>query len=63
MILTDMGYWFPNGIAVKHSDEGKPQLLIVAETPKKILWAFDIVAPGIVENKRLWANIPGVLAF
>lgn len=33
--------------------------LIVAETFTKSLFAYDIVAPGIVENKRLWAKLPG----
>ena len=59
MVLVENGYWFPNGIAVKHSEDNKPELLIVAETPKKTLWAFDITAPGAVEKKRIWGKIPG----
>ena len=59
MVLVENGYWFPNGIAVKHSEDNKPELLIVAETPQKTLWAFDITAPGAVEKKRIWGKIPG----
>ena len=54
------GYLYPNGLAVKHSSEGKPQVLIVAETETKSLWAFDITAPGKVTNKHLWGKLPGI---
>lgn len=55
----DTGFWFPNGIAFQQTEVGHRNVLIVAETPKKVLWAFDIIGPGKVENKRIWANIPG----
>lgn len=51
----DAGYRFCNGIAVTLDDK----CLIVAETRTKSLWAFDIVAPGEVANRRLWAKLPG----
>ncbi len=60
MKKIDTGFNFSNGIAVRHTDEGKPSLLIVAETPKKLLWAYDIKGPGgKVANKREWAVLPG----
>ena len=59
MILVSTGYWFPNGIAVKHSADGKPELIIVAETKSKTLWGFDIAADGSLQNKRVWATVPG----
>ena len=59
LILVDTDYNFSNGIAVKHNDQGVPQTLIVAETPKKRLMAYDILGPGKVTNKRVWAKIPG----
>ncbi len=52
-------FLFPNGLAVQHTDDGRPKLLIVAETPAKTLWAFDIVGPGKVENRRIWGKLPG----
>jgi len=51
----DGGYRFCNGIAVTADDA----TLMVAETFTKCLWAFDIVAPGQVAHKRLWATLPG----
>ena len=59
MNLVSTGYWFPNGIAVKHSAEGKPELVIVAETKSKTLWGFDIAEDGSLQNKRVWATVPG----
>lgn len=56
----DTGYLFSNGIAVQHNDQGKPELLIVAETGKKTLHAYDILSPGVVGNKRIWGILPGV---
>ena len=53
------GLRFPNGIAVQHDHHGRPATLIVAETPTKTLWAFDIVAPGRLSNKREWGKLPG----
>jgi len=51
----DSGYAFCNGLAVTADDK----TLIVAETFTKQMHAFDIVAPGEVANKRLWATLPG----
>jgi len=51
----DNGYAFSNGIAVNADD----RLLIVAETFTKSLWAYDILAPGKISNKRLFARLPG----
>ncbi|XP_029641994.1 diisopropyl-fluorophosphatase [Octopus sinensis] len=59
MIKIDTGLQFPNGIAVLHLNDGQPQKLIVAETPTKRLWSYDIEAPGKVSNKKVWATIPG----
>ena len=59
VIKVDTGFNFSNGIAVQHMEDGRPKHLIVAETPKKILWAYDIIGPGLVENKRVWGRIPG----
>jgi len=51
----DSGYAFSNGLAVTADDK----TLIVAETFTKRLYAFDIVEPGVVTNKRIWAVLPG----
>lgn len=59
MIRIDTGYQFPNGIAVQHMNDGRPRKLIVAETPAKKLWSYDIKGPGKVENKKVWGHIPG----
>ncbi|XP_025081198.1 diisopropyl-fluorophosphatase-like isoform X2 [Pomacea canaliculata] len=61
VIRIDTGIFFPNGIAVKHNASGKAEMLIVAETPTKLLWAYDIDGPGRVKNKRKWATLPGEL--
>lgn len=61
VIRIDTGIFFPNGIAVKHNASGKAEMLIVAETPTKLLWAYDIDGPGRVKNKRKWATLPGIL--
>lgn len=53
--LLDGGYEFCNGLAVSEDDK----TLIVAETHTKKLWAFDIVEPGKVTNKRLFATLSG----
>ncbi|MHB0877452.1 MAG: SMP-30/gluconolactonase/LRE family protein [Anaerolineae bacterium] len=55
VVRLDAGYHFCNGIAVTADDRG----LIVAETRTKSLWWFDILAPGEVANRRLWAALPG----
>ena len=51
----DDGFAFCNGLAVSADD----RLLIVAETPTKKLWAYDITAPGEVANRREWATLTG----
>lgn len=51
----DSGYQFCNGLAVSGDD----RTLIVAETHTKKLWAFDIVEPGVVANRRHWGTLPG----
>jgi len=55
------GLRFPNGIAVRHDVQGLPKTLIVAETPTKTLWAFDIHLGSIprLDNKREWAKLTG----
>lgn len=55
----DTGIRFPNGMAVRHDDSGDPYQLIVAETPTKLLWSYDIKGPGLVCNKREWGKMPG----
>ncbi len=49
----DGGYAFCNGLAVSEND----RLLVVSETKTKKLWAYDIKAPGEVENRREWAHM------
>ncbi len=53
-VRLDSGFAFCNGIGVRGDDSQ----LIVAETMTKSLWAYDIVSPGVVKNKRLWAKHP-----
>ena len=55
MVRLDGGFRFCNGIAVTEDD----RMLMVAETYAKVLWAYDIEAPGVVANKRIWARTPG----
>lgn len=50
----DEGYAFSNGLAVTADDK----ILIVAETYTHQLHAYDIVEPGQVSNKRVWATLP-----
>jgi sugar lactone lactonase YvrE len=59
VIKIDTGYRFSNGIAVQHSSDGKPKKLIVAETPTKSLWGYDILGPGKVGPKTLWGKLTG----
>jgi len=54
MSWLDGGFQFCNGIAVSADD----RTLIVAETMTRSLLAYDILAPGQVSNKRLWARMP-----
>lgn len=51
----DGGFAFCNGISVSVDD----RTLIVAETWPKNLWAYDILAPGRVSNRRLFATLSG----
>ena len=59
VVKIDSKYLFPNGIAVQHSPEGVPQVLLVAETGTKSLWAYNITGPGQVSKKTLWGKLPG----
>ena len=59
MIKVASGYLFSNGIAVQHTEDGKPKKLIVAETFTKTLWGYDIVGDGQIENKHSWGKLPG----
>ncbi|CAC5377576.1 Diisopropyl-fluorophosphatase [Mytilus coruscus] len=58
VIKVDTGYLFSNGIAVQHSSDGKPQMLIVAETRTRSLWVYDILGPGVVGKRTLWGKLP-----
>lgn len=55
VIRLDGGFQFSNGVAVTYDD----RTLIVAETFTKLLWRYDIIAPGQVTNKRVWGKLPG----
>lgn len=58
LVRIDGDLRFPNGIAVQHKD-GKPSKLIVAETPTKLLWQYDIEGPGKVGQRSVWGKLPG----
>ncbi|ESP05381.1 hypothetical protein LOTGIDRAFT_227997 [Lottia gigantea] len=58
-VATDIQ--FPNGLAVQHDSDGKPKILVVAETPTKLLLAFDITSDNQLENRREWGKMPGDL--
>ncbi len=45
----------PNGIGL--SPDGK--VLYVAESPTSRVWAYDLVGPGQVGNRRVLATVPG----
>ena len=49
---------FPNGMAI--IDGGK--MLILAETYKPCLTAFDLDAAGTLSNRRVWAELPQTVA-
>lgn len=55
VVRLDTGYAFCNGLAVAADDA----TLVVAETPTKKLWAYDLPAPGRVANRRLFATLRG----
>ena len=50
---------FPNGIAVQHTPDGRPNKLIYGATGSMSLWSHDIVGAGQVTDRRLWAKFPG----
>ena len=50
----DAGMAFPNGIALRHDR------LYVAETLRRCVWVYDVVAPGRAENRRLFCRQPAV---
>ena len=47
------GVWFPNGMAVTPDDA----TLIVAESYRNRLTAFDMAADGGLSNRRVWAEL------
>jgi len=51
MLKIDTGYKFPNGIAVQYH-KGKPENLIVAETPTKTLWSIPFNEDGTVDVSK-----------
>ncbi|CAK8676707.1 diisopropyl-fluorophosphatase-like [Clavelina lepadiformis] len=51
-IKVDGNFIFCNGIAVRN------KLLLVAETVKHRIIAYDITGPGKVANRRTWAQVP-----
>jgi len=53
--LLDGGYAFSNDIAV----DADNRRLIVDETFTRSQWVYDLPAAGNVENKRLFAHLPG----
>lgn len=59
LIHLDSGFRFPNGITVIHDGELRPSKLLVAETPTRLLWSYDITGPGVVTNKSIWGKLPG----
>jgi sugar lactone lactonase YvrE len=48
----DSGMWFPNGVVV--SDD----TLLVAETFRRAIWAYELRGRGRACNKRLFAELP-----
>lgn len=52
--LVDSGYAYPNGIVL--TPDGKR--LYVAESQHNRVWVFDVLAPGKVGNKKIFANLP-----
>jgi len=55
VVELDDGFYFCNGLAVT-ADDSK---LVVAETFTKLLWIYDLPAPGKAANKRKLAELPG----
>ena len=63
IIHLESNYRFSNGLAVKHSKSGRPEKLIVAETPTRLLWSYDIDGPGKISGKTHWGKLPGTSPF
>ena len=62
VLRIDSGLKYPNGIAVQHTADGKPSKLLVANWIPLVIYSYDIVAPGVVMNKRVWGKLQGVYA-
>ena len=62
LVRIDGDLRFPNGIAVLHSADGRPSKLIVAETPTKLLWQYDIKGSGVVGQRSVWGKLPGIFS-
>jgi len=52
--LVDGGFAFPNGIVL--TPDGRR--LYVAESQHNRVWVYDVVGPGRVEGRRLFADLP-----
>jgi gluconolactonase len=50
----DTGMWFPNGVVVFGGT------LLVAETFRRAIWAYDLRGDGRADNRRLFAELPDV---
>ena len=61
VIEVDSGLKYPNGIAVQHAADGKPRKLLVANWDPLVIYSYDIIAPGVVRNKRVWGKLQGEL--
>jgi sugar lactone lactonase YvrE len=48
----DAGMWFPNGVVVRDDT------LLVAETFRRAIWAYELRGQGRASNKRLFAELP-----
>ncbi len=56
--LVDGDMAKPNGVVVSH--DGKTLYVAESNIPRPIIWAYDIVNPGVVSNKRIFFD-PGEL--
>ena len=50
--LVDGSLAKPNGVVVSH--DGKTLYVAESNIPRPIIWAYDIVKEGVVENKRIY---------
>jgi gluconolactonase len=50
----DSGMWFPNGVVVTG------ETLLVAETFRRTIWAYELHGDGSADGKRLFAELPDV---